>query len=519
MNLSEKLIFDQLFDSVPNSPVLNEIYYVFDTERGFDYIFKSSDKFLEYFIKSDDRHEIQYKKTILNSSHGSFSDYRFRYLKLKDFRGITSGPNDAYLGLDFRDPKSGQIASMIILGQNGCGKTSLYNAMELTFTEDISVARKHSQDLSKANTKLEFLPYAFKDNKVFSVQIDTQNGIYEYPTATLTWGFAEYGIGFNTFFCSESDLILYEVSNSNIPEYILRQVGIKRMADLRPLLKSCISNIEAYLKQVVSVEDEAQRDENKEDVDGQTNEQENDNKNVVEASVSDENTMDEKVFSIKNIPRLQATYDDLKQIITVLDEAVDQQVNETLSEIDDNVNRLFAGVDFWDKELDERVFLNSPNTIRVNKFNRDINPRVYLNNFRFKLFIISLNVAIAFNYMRKYSICFPLVFDDVFNASDFTNRSLSVKKYIENLYKLYSDKFPNWPQLPLILFTQDEVIADAVYKGINETNAIGNNINKVMLCKMFPVKEISKETDQVITESGKEEVSFYKLYDILRFNF
>ena len=64
MNLSEKLIFDQLFDSVPNSPVLNEIYYVFDTERGFDYIFKSSDKFLEYFIKSDDRHEIQYKKTI-----------------------------------------------------------------------------------------------------------------------------------------------------------------------------------------------------------------------------------------------------------------------------------------------------------------------------------------------------------------------------------------------------------------------------------------------------------------------
>ena len=130
--------------------------------------------------------------------------------------------------------------------------------------------------------------------------------------------------------------------------------------------------------------------------------------------------------------------------------------------------------------------------------------------------MISLNIAIAFNYMRKHSICFPLVFDDVFNASDFSNRSRGVKNYIKNVLNVYNEKFSSWPELSIVLFTQDEVVADAVYKGFIEANRNNDTSNKVRLCKMFNRRDLVKEPDMV-AKNG--EIMFYKIYDVIRKNY
>ena len=490
MRLSEKLIFDKLYEKYPDSPVLNEIYYAFSTVAGYHSMFKNVNLFIKHLMDPTEKHEVQFSKTnIANSS--SFTDFRFKYLKLKYFRGILSGPDDGYLGIDFRGPNPNQMPSMIMLGHNGCGKTSLYNAMEYLFTEDIALARKHNFDLSKAVDRERFLPNAFSNGNL-SIQLDTFDGLYEYPSATKSWTLFDHGIGVNSFFCSESDLVLFEVDKRTISDYIKEQIGIYRFVDLLSILTLSMDELELYLKEVYGADLNDPSERNSLNIDD--------------------------VFKLDNKDDLDELYKDLKQLTSLLREEVELQSADALVEIKDILDRLLKDVNFWNKNLQEELAsLDSNNPIIINKHNGlSIDPRTYFNNFRFKMFMISLNIAIAFNYMRKHSICFPLVFDDIFNASDFSSRSIGVKNYIKNVLNVYNEKFSSWPELSIVLFTQDEVVADAVYKGFVEANINNDTSNKVRLCKMFNRRDLVKEPDMV-AKNG--EIIFYKIYDVIRKNY
>lgn len=103
-----------------------------------------------------------------------------------------------------------------------------------------------------------------------------------------------------------------------------------------------------------------------------------------------------------------------------------------------------------------------------------INPRAYFNTFRFKMFAISLKVALACCAKSIYNVNWPIVIDDVFNSTDFSNRS-RMGDYIERICKTYDklDKVKDM-RFQLIFFTQDDVIGDAVFGGLKamKKNAI-----------------------------------------------
>ena len=70
-------------------------------------------------------------------------DFRFSCLCLKNFRKFASLPDNEYFGLEFMDDVGGRkkkLNFICLLGDNGVGKSSLVDAMELMFTGNIGEA-------------------------------------------------------------------------------------------------------------------------------------------------------------------------------------------------------------------------------------------------------------------------------------------------------------------------------------------------------------------------------------------
>lgn len=122
-----------------------------------------------------------------------------------------------------------------------------------------------------------------------------------------------------------------------------------------------------------------------------------------------------------------------------------------------------------------------------------VNPRKFLNTFRFKLFCFLMKFALASCVKIDQKINFPFVVDDVFDSSDFAHRR-EMGSLVGNLVEInpqiegMSDK-----PLQLIFFTQDDIIADMIVRrgfynegvkfarlvGHYESESDNNNINTI----------------------------------------
>ena len=105
-------------------------------------------------------------------------------------------------------------------------------------------------------------------------------------------------------------------------------------------------------------------------------------------------------------------------------------------------------------------------------------PEKYLNTFRYKLYCMTLKVAIAFAMKRFYQMNFPIVIDDIFYSSDFTHRGM-VRRYFRMLFEKHKELFPEpKDELQVIFLSHDEVIIEAASRGIRDAKAI---VNRQML--------------------------------------
>lgn len=96
-----------------------------------------------------------------------------------------------------------------------------------------------------------------------------------------------------------------------------------------------------------------------------------------------------------------------------------------------------------------------------------IDPILYLNSFRFKLYTLCLKIGMAFSVMQLLKISFPIVLDDVFYSSDFSNRE-NVCFFVRETFELYNENIKPKTGLPLqiIFFTHDEVVLEAAVNGM-----------------------------------------------------
>lgn len=137
-------------------------------------------------------------------------------------------------------------------------------------------------------------------------------------------------------------------------------------------------------------------------------------------------------------------------------------------------------------------------------------PRAYLNTFKFKLFCIVLKLGLCCFVKKNFNMNFPLIIDDVFDSSDFENRIKLkdfVKYMIDQHNKLLKDeKFR--PQI--IFFTQDDLIADQVYRGICEAST---NV-KAKLSLIFDYHECD-EKDIVNIKFKGDNYTYKSVEDVI----
>lgn len=95
-----------------------------------------------------------------------------------------------------------------------------------------------------------------------------------------------------------------------------------------------------------------------------------------------------------------------------------------------------------------------------------VKPRQYLNTFKFKLFCVAIKIALGCVVKETYDINYPFIIDDVFDSSDFDSR-LQLKQFVENIIKCHDELLKyNKYAMQLLFFTQDDLIANQLYKGL-----------------------------------------------------
>ena len=127
-------------------------------------------------------------------------------------------------------------------------------------------------------------------------------------------------------------------------------------------------------------------------------------------------------------------------------------------------------------------------------------PREYFNSFRYKFYCILLKIVAAFTVKILFNLNFPLIFDDIFYSSDFSNRD-KVGDFIASIYKIHDKIFKaNESPLQIIFFTHDDLILEAAVKG---TSGLDNS-----LCgRLFFYDEVEDDDIRPV-----DDIEFYNLY-------
>lgn len=440
------------------------------------------------------------------SSQWTRKDLRIEYLLVKGYRGlpyietgdIESGAGNRdekyeYYGLSLSgndvcnlnyhtDISDTQIinsdsipTSFIILGENGSGKTTLYSALELVSLGRTSIERKHKivdeaeirkfrHHLGEVDKPLEImLGVVDKEVKAsYSDKIDNpQTGVS-----------LKENIDLQPFFCSESDLSILECSGTQMDDYLMETIGIKDLNDFIGVVENLEKELEERFLAIKSSEDSANARSETEMLVSHLNSQVSDLK---ECLLSEKEDLSVAIFK-----------DCHKIISNILSDYLENDEVE---------------LDYRLSGTDVPIFTG----MLRKKSNPDvkINPRYYFNNFRLKLYMVCLRVSIAFYIMRTRKVNFPLVFDDIFDSSDFHNRVESETFFCKLVSQYYDLRISDKP-LQILFFTQDDIIADCVYKGIVKVNNItGLDNNTASFGVLFHFDETDTSDLVVIkSESG-----------------
>lgn len=164
---------------------------------------------------------------------------------------------------------------------------------------------------------------------------------------------------------------------------------------------------------------------------------------------------------------------------------------------------------------DEEIVINMSNRkISAKILNKsifgegDTTPEQFYNSFRYKLYCLSVKVALAFMNMDLNNFNAPLIFDDVFTASDFDN-SVNIDKFLTHVFTAFEGlKLGKKKDLQIILFTHDEVVLNSIASILEDMG--GNEISYI--CGILSDTALLGDEDKCRTfiENVKDA---YRLYE------
>lgn len=465
-----------------------------------------------------------------------YYDFRLNHLLVKNFRKYGSYEDEnLYTGLYAH---GAQV--LYLLGNNGSGKSSMFNAAEYIFTKDISEARYRCY----ANLK----QYIRHEDKEPVVKAFMKNG------AKIELGSTE-GIGalsmlpLSSFFISEYSI--YKAGNKikdvDFLPYICELLGIGSLYDFAfgKVVEDVISNLESIQpRQNISEETAVNNlktaiddyckagsgnDEGASDTDdaqdetpaAQTvgiegnavakkfNELSGKLSNAITGNTDLNSSLLENIVDfaaelrrvreniVHNVSEEDVTtsIDQLKSLKDNITTGIVNYVNEIVDdEFKGIVDLLFDRYAITDGEkpeihdIDGKVMQITSNGESVVK---------YFNTFRFRMFFLIMQTACCLKLMKKYKVLFPIFMDDIFYANDYHNKA-QLKGFFEVVLKYVADNFSDYSRPQLIFFSHDEQIILSLYQ---TKKSEGGNIK---FGKVLSVSDLSK------IESTKQDIKLEK---------
>lgn len=431
---------------------------------------------------------------------------------LKCFPSSVPPVNEVYGVTATRDNQSGDPLSSVFLGGNGVGKSSLFLGLELAVLPQ-NVILRHIGIVNEKERKIALSHHGsikphIGEATTWQSLIDTCSGqlrsdrSMESPTL---WP---------AFFYDDYDSHFLGLNNCSI-EYLSEQLGLYEVLQLIILLGEIINmlNKANEIQRRGTTGNYILNQEQKDNAD--TTKRQEINKfnkkypiiySVVRDALPSLNLLKDLLRALRERHKqaLQQLQDVANPIFKALFKAHLYSNNTVISKKDTDDNNQDSPNQEKQLNFNETIvtdFSQDPPKIvvRIND-EKEIEPRYYFNTFRFKLYVVTLKISLACAAMRLRGVNFPIVLDDVFDSSDFQHRH-DIQEFmylLTNTYKRLkdSDKYP----FQLILFTQDEIIADSAWRGL--VNGLGRD--NVKYSRLFHYNSAEESDKYQVTIDDKE---------------
>lgn len=140
-------------------------------------------------------------------------------------------------------------------------------------------------------------------------------------------------------------------------------------------------------------------------------------------------------------------------------------------------------------------------------------PHLYFNEFRFKLYCVTMKIAIAYHWMVKNHVSVPIVIDDIFNASDFEN-SIKLEDYAYFIKKTYNDQVLKngfEKELQLILLSHDQLVIESFRRGylglsLKDLHSMRNDDFPLIVGRIYRLEEIGEYNSSLKNQNGYKSI-------------
>ena len=175
------------------------------------------------------------------------NDYRLHRILLSNLRGIPEKYNSKDYGISFENDDK-KCQSMVLLGMNGTGKSSIYDALEYMYCGEIGEAKVRHNDSLKDDGYKEYLT---RDNNLFSdlsCCIETMTSSFDIHTRRLFTESQKKKTIPETHFISESDIFEIgkchhgsEYSGRTVHKVIAEKLGLSDFIHFNTSIKELVT--------------------------------------------------------------------------------------------------------------------------------------------------------------------------------------------------------------------------------------------------------------------------------------
>lgn len=446
----------------------------------------------------------------LKSEIETVSDLKLKALYLSNARQYDPKEDNQFFKLNLSIDDN--PVSCIYHGRNGSGKSTLFASLEYLLLGHTNLGAYHGHDSKKYLETIGSTsePIVIGQTKSAYFAIEKSSGIS----------------GIEASFCSEYDV--YEITsrwNDAQSLYVEKQLGINQLVALRKILdliyrgSEKARNLTILRKNLKDLKNNASmskphKDDIKKDLELKRK-QNNEKAKVIMSELSIIN------LHIGDLALPDESHIQLKKVIEYLDGVLYNCLSSFCNRLNTIVPKMMQkhllpgeveGFDInlvGNNRIDVSLKINRSSIERGSK-----TPSGYFNTFRLKLFCVAFKLALFCSAQEIHHINMPFIVDDIFDSSDFNNRS-RINEFIEELVESYnsvidSDLYP----LQLIFFTQDTLIGENVYKGLRHAMKPGTRIKYARIFR--PSEEKSDDSDRIECElEGYGKVKAVVIEDII----